>query len=80
MDAIEEICLAEDIVIDKENKLVTTPAFMLNASLTQIHRGISKLVHKILKMHNNTIVEWRQNISRERSTNHTSQVKEMKWI
>ncbi|WP_316353634.1 isoprenoid biosynthesis glyoxalase ElbB [Candidatus Trichorickettsia mobilis] len=57
LDAIEEICLAEDIVIDKENKLVTTPAFMLNASLTQIHRGISKLVNKILKMHNNTIVE-----------------------
>ena len=44
--------MADDIVIDWENKLVTTPAFMIDAPLTQIHTGISKLVNKIIEMHN----------------------------
>ena len=52
LGALEEICSANDIVIDQENKLVTTPAFMLDAPLTQIHTGISKLVNKIIEMHN----------------------------
>lgn len=33
MGAIEETCIANDIVIDHANKLVTTPAFMLDAPL-----------------------------------------------
>ena len=49
---MEEICAADGIVIDWENKLVTTPAFMIDAPLTQIHTGISKLVNKIIEMHN----------------------------
>ena len=52
LGALEEICVADDIVIDWENKLVTTPAFMIDAPLTQIHTGISKLVNKIIEMHN----------------------------
>jgi enhancing lycopene biosynthesis protein 2 len=52
LGALEEICSANDIVIDQENKLVTTPAFMLDTSLTQIHTGISKLINKIIEMHN----------------------------
>jgi enhancing lycopene biosynthesis protein 2 len=52
LGALEEICSANDIVIDQENKLVTTPAFMLDAPLTQIHAGISKVVNKIIEMHN----------------------------
>ena len=52
MGAIEETCMAHDIVIDSANKLVTTPAFMLDAPLTEIHTGISKLVNKIIEMHN----------------------------
>ncbi len=51
LGALEEVCLADDIVIDQENKLVTTPAFMLDAPLTEIHTGISKLVNKIIEMH-----------------------------
>ena len=52
LGALEETSSASDIVVDEANKLVTTPAFMLDAPLTQIHTGIAKLVHKILKMHN----------------------------
>ena len=52
MGATEETCMANDIVIDSANKLVTTPAFMLDAPLTEIHTGIRKLVNKIIEMHN----------------------------
>ena len=48
--AEEETCYAYDIVVDESNKLVTTPAFMLDAPLTQIHKGISNLVAKIIDM------------------------------
>lgn len=53
MGAIEETCMANDIVIDRANKLVTTPAFMLDSPLTEIDQGISKLVNKIIAIHNN---------------------------
>jgi len=52
LGALEEICAADNIVIDWENKLVTTPAFMIDAPLTQIHTGVSRLVNKIIEMHN----------------------------
>ncbi len=52
LGALEEVCAANDIVIDKENKLVTTHAFMLDVPLTEIYAGISKLVNKIIEMYN----------------------------
>jgi len=52
LGALEETSSASDIVVDETNKLVTTPAFMLDAPLTQIHTGIAKLVNKIIAMHN----------------------------
>lgn len=48
--ATEQTCLADNIVIDEKNKLVTTPAFMLNAPLAQIHTGISALIAKVINM------------------------------
>ncbi len=48
--ATEQTCLADNIVVDEKNKLVTTPAFMLNAPLIQIHTGISTLVSKVINM------------------------------
>lgn len=48
--ATEQICLADNIVVDEKNKLVTTPAFMLNAPLAQIHTGISALIAKVINM------------------------------
>jgi len=46
--ALEEICKADEIAIDEANKIITTPAFMLDAPITKIHLGISKLVSKVL--------------------------------
>ncbi|CAH2559764.1 isoprenoid biosynthesis glyoxalase ElbB [Cardinium endosymbiont of Oedothorax gibbosus] len=48
--ALEETCKANSIVVDHDNKLVTTPAFMSNAPLTKIHHGISNLVAKVIEM------------------------------
>jgi enhancing lycopene biosynthesis protein 2 len=48
LGALEELCAADAIVVDEVNKLVTTPAFMLDASLTEIHQGIAHLVSKVI--------------------------------
>ena len=37
-------CVADDIVIDKANKVVTTPANMLAQNLVELRDGIVKLV------------------------------------
>jgi len=39
-----------EIVVDEENKIVTTPCYMLDASIIQIEKGISKLTSKIIEM------------------------------
>ena len=38
------------IVIDHQNKLVSTPCYMLDADITQIAQGTSKLVEAIIKL------------------------------
>lgn len=40
----------DDIVVDEVNRLVTTPAFMLDRSLDLIEKGIAKLVQEILRI------------------------------
>lgn len=50
MGGVHVECLVDDIVIDFENKIVTTPAYMLAESLAQAEKGIDKLVRKILEM------------------------------
>ena len=50
LGATEQICTVQDIVIDKTNRIVTTPAFMINAPIAEIHKGISNLVTQILSM------------------------------
>lgn len=40
----------EDIVIDKENNIISTPAYMLGLSIGDISEGISKLVNKVHKL------------------------------
>lgn len=50
LSATEQTCLADNIVVDEKNKLVTTPAFMINAPLIQIHTGISTLVAEVMEM------------------------------
>ncbi|AHM71933.1 isoprenoid biosynthesis glyoxalase ElbB [Yersinia hibernica] len=56
IDAIEVmggehvICPADDVVVDIENKVVTTPAYMLAASISEAAKGIDKLVTKVLDL------------------------------
>lgn len=50
MGATHEQCAVNDIVIDQENKLVSTPAYMLAESILDADAGISKLVTQVLKM------------------------------
>ncbi len=43
-------CPVHDIVVDEDNKLVTTPAYMLAGSISEAATGINRLVDKILEM------------------------------
>ena len=42
-------CQADEICIDEENNLITTPAYMLPIRISEAAKGISKLVDAVLK-------------------------------
>ena len=44
-----EICTVDDFIVDEENKIVSTPAYMLANSISEAASGIEKLVKKILE-------------------------------
>ncbi|TKI06925.1 isoprenoid biosynthesis glyoxalase ElbB [Martelella alba] len=50
MGAIHVVCPVEDIVIDAEHKVITTPGNMLATSLCDLAKGIDKLVNRVLEM------------------------------
>ena len=50
MGAMHIECLVEDIVVDDQHRLVTTPAYMLAGSISEAASGINKLVDRILEM------------------------------
>lgn len=50
MGATHEARTVDDIVIDKKNKVVTTPAFMLGKSIRDVFGGITKLVEALLEL------------------------------
>ncbi|HDR2680244.1 TPA: isoprenoid biosynthesis glyoxalase ElbB [Enterobacter mori] len=41
-------CPVDDIVVDEDNKIVTTPAYMLAQSIAEAATGIDKLVERVL--------------------------------
>jgi enhancing lycopene biosynthesis protein 2 len=41
---------ARGIVIDRDNKIVTTPCYMLDARISEISEGIDKLIQQLIKM------------------------------
>lgn len=43
-------CSVEEIVIDKEQKVVTTPAYMLAGSISEAASGINKLVDEVISL------------------------------
>ena len=40
----------DEIVVDKDLLVVTTPAFMKNAEFHQVYDGIGKMVKEVIKM------------------------------
>ena len=43
-----KLCAVDDFIVDEENKIVSTPAYMLANSISEAASGIEKLVQKIL--------------------------------
>jgi enhancing lycopene biosynthesis protein 2 len=41
---------ARDIVIDRDNKIVTTPCYMLDVRISEIGDGIEKLIQQLIKL------------------------------
>lgn len=48
--ALHEPCPVDDFVTDRENKLISTPAFMLDADFSQVFHGISRAVKELVEM------------------------------
>ncbi|MBS3754699.1 MAG: isoprenoid biosynthesis glyoxalase ElbB [Desulfobacterales bacterium] len=44
------VCEVDEIQVDSANKLVTTPAYMIGPSISEVAEGIEKLVEKVLEM------------------------------
>jgi enhancing lycopene biosynthesis protein 2 len=40
----------DGIVVDKTNRIVTTPAYMLGPTISSVATGIGKLVDEVLKL------------------------------
>jgi enhancing lycopene biosynthesis protein 2 len=50
MGSHHQDCAVQDIVLDAENKIVSTPAYMLGQSISQVADGIEKSVRELIKM------------------------------
>lgn len=50
MGGQHQTCAVDDIVIDPEHKLVTTPAYMLAGSIVEAAQGINKLVDAVIEL------------------------------
>ena len=50
MGADHENCLVRDLVVDKENKVATTPAYMLARRISEAAEGIEKLVKAVIEL------------------------------
>lgn len=43
------LCPVDDIVVDSENYIISTPAYMLSNSISEVAIGIEKLVNRVLE-------------------------------
>lgn len=50
MGAVNEPKSVREISVDEQNKIVSTPAYMLGPSIAHVSEGIEKLVKKVLEM------------------------------
>ena len=44
------VSTVDNIVVDRKNKIVTTPAYMLGPTISKVALGIEKLINEVLKM------------------------------
>lgn len=50
MGGIHVECPVREFVVDEENKVVSTPAYMLAEHISEAAEGIEKLVHEVLRL------------------------------
>ena len=50
MGARHVACEVDDIVVDAQNMVVSTPAYMFDASIASVAKGIEKLVSKVIEL------------------------------
>ncbi len=50
MGAVHEAKEADEVSVDEEHRIATTPAYMLAKSIKEINRGAQKLVKEMIKM------------------------------
>ncbi len=43
-------CPTQEVVIDRENRIVSTPAYMLGPTISDVYAGIRKAVHEVIEM------------------------------
>jgi len=50
LGATHVACPVKEAVVDKENKIVTTPAYMLGQSISEVAEGIEKTIEKLFEL------------------------------
>jgi enhancing lycopene biosynthesis protein 2 len=50
MGAMHRACTIDSIVVDEEHKIVSTPAYMFDAQIQEVARGVELLVQKVLEL------------------------------
>jgi len=50
MGGLHVSCPVKEFVVDEERKIVSTPAYMLDESISEVAVGIEKLVNKVLEL------------------------------
>jgi len=50
MGSRHQECSAQEFVLDKENKIVSTPAYMLGKNISEVAQGIEKTINELVKM------------------------------
>lgn len=50
LQATEQVCTTNQIAFDEKYKIVSTPAYMTDARLSEVSNGISKLITKIMEI------------------------------
>lgn len=48
--AIHQVCTVTEFVVDRKNKLVTSPAYMLATRISEVAEGIDKCVREVVKL------------------------------